>query len=290
MAAYLLATYATTLAQVCRTLKLNRSTYYYQSTRDDTEVEAKLKELAERYPTRGIDWYYLKIRSEGLIWNRKRVLRVYRKLKLGLRRKHKKRLNRPYRYALAQPLIPNFTWSMDFMSDVLLDGRRVRILTVIDDYNRESLAIEIGISIPSERVVRLLKRLIFERGKPQSIRTDNGSEFTSHQMTDFCKAQQIEQWFIQPGKPSQNGYIERFNRTFREDILDAYLFEDLHLMRTTSQQWRLEYNQGHPHQALGGRSPWDFQTARHQRMDVSEAVKAKMNEALTTSPPSMKDR
>ena len=293
IAAYLLDKYPTSLKQICHTLRLNRATYYYKSVRDDSEVEAKLKALAVEFPTRGFDWYYLRIRSEGLIWNRKRVLRVYRKLKLGLRRKHKKRLNRPYQHALAQPLVPNLTWSMDFMSDVLEDGRKVRILTVIDDYNREALAIETGISIPSQRVVGLLDRLIFEHGKPRSIRSDNSSEFTSHQMADFCKSKQIEQWFIQPGKPSQNGYIERFNRTYREDILDAYLFEDMNSLNVLSQQWKDTYNQGHPHQSLGGMSPLAFNYARHKNMDASEKLKAVMNDALqatalTLSPPSMK--
>ena len=101
---------------------------------------------------------------------------------------------------------------MDFMSDVLEDGRKVRILTIIDDYNREALTIEVGLSIPSQRVIRILERLIFEKGKPASIRTDNGPEFTSHQLADFCQGREIEQWFIQPGKPSQNGYIGTFGK------------------------------------------------------------------------------
>lgn len=264
MASHLKEKYQVSIQLLCRTLNFNRSSWYYQSIRDDSGVENKLKSLAQSYPTRGFDWYYLKIRSEGLFWNRKRVLRLYRKLKLGLRRKHKKRLNRPYRYALAQPLAPNFTWSMDFMSDVLEDGRKVRILTIIDDYNREALAIEVGLSTQSQRVIRILERLIFEKGKPASIRTDNGPEFTSHQLADSCQDKRIEQWFIQSGKPSQNGYIERFNRTYREDVLDAYIFEDMESLRIVSSQWLENYNQGHPHQALGGRSPLDFKVYRKE--------------------------
>lgn len=265
--AYLLETYSTSIKQICRALGLNRSSWYYKSIRDDSEVEQKLKSLAKEHPTRGMDWYYLRIRSEGLIWNRKRVLRIYRKLKLGLRRKHKKRINRPYKYALAQPLAPNITWSMDFMSDVLEDGRKVRTFNIIDDYNREALAIEVGLSLPSERVKRVLDRLFFARGKPLSIRSDNGPEFTSHILADFCKEKKIEQWFIQPGKPSQNGYIERFNRTFREDILDAYIFEDLSQLRILSQQWLEKYNLGHPHQSLGGKSPLRFKDERKSKTD-----------------------
>ncbi|NRB65344.1 MAG: transposase family protein [Saprospiraceae bacterium] len=140
---------------------------------------------------------------------------------LKLRRKAKKRINRPYQYALAQPLFPKYTWSIDFMSDTLEDGRKVRILLIMDDYNREIFAIEVVLSITSTHVKRVLKRLIFERGKPQHIRTDNGPEFLAHDLRDYCVEQKIEQWFIQPGKPNQNGFIERLNRTFREDVLDA---------------------------------------------------------------------
>ncbi len=271
---------------------MNRSTFYHKSIKDDSEVEVKLQALAEEYPTRGFDWYYLKIRSEGIIWNRKRVLRVYRNLKLGLRRKHKKRLNRPYERALSQPLMPNVTWSMDFMSDVLADGRKIRILTIIDDFNREVLAVEAGISFPAQRVGRVLEKLFFERGTPSSIRTDNGPEFTSNTMRLFCEKHQVEQWFIQPGKPSQNAYIERLNRTYREDVLDAYIFESLAEVNWLSTQWKAKYNSGHPHQSLGGKSPVDFKIARHKVIDAYENIKAKwhdsiLSSALTFSPPSM---
>ena len=146
---YLRDNYQTSIRLVCDTASLARSLYYRQSEKDDTQTEDKLLSLAKEYPTRGFDWYYLKIRQEGLKWNRKRVLRVYRKLNLGLRRKHKKRINYPYDESLSQPISPNYTWSMDFMSDALEDGRKVRVLNIIDDYNREALSVETGISFPS---------------------------------------------------------------------------------------------------------------------------------------------
>lgn len=292
MANYLMECYLCSLALACRTLLLNRSTYYQKSVKDDSEVEAKLLAFSKAYPTRGFDWYYLKIRNEGLKWNRKRVLRIYRNMGLKLRRKAKKRINRPYQYALAQPLLPNHTWSMDFMSDTLEDGRRVRVLLIMDDYNREILAIEVALSITSTHVKGVLERLIFERGKPQHIRTDNGPEFIAHELKDYCVEEKIEQWFIQPGKPNQNGLIERLNRTFREDVLDAYIFENLEDLRYQSQRWMEQYNQGHPHQSLGGKSPLAFKYARKQVIAAYEKVKAEMNDAskasaLTFSPPAM---
>ena len=292
IAKYLLENFTTSIRQVCKTIRLETSTYYRRPSKDDSEVEEKLQDLAKRYPTRGVDWYYGKIRQEGLKWNRKRVLRVYRKLNLGLRRKHKKRINRPYKEGLSQPIMPNVCWSMDFMSDSLEDGRRIRILNIIDDYNREALAIKCGNSFPAERVIRVLEEIRYDQGLPEQIRVDNGPEFTCYKMQEYCKRNEVKLAFIQPGKPAQNGYIERFNRTYREDILDAYIFERISQMQILSDKWRNEYNHGHPHQSLGGKSPMKFKQSRHKEIDAYEKVKTKMNgsfqsPALTISSPSM---
>ena len=261
------------------------------STKDDSVTEDKLNELAERYPRRGMEHYYGKIRMQGLIWNRKRVRRVYNKMGLKLRRKRRKRINRPYKEGLAQPIFPNVTWSMDFMSDGLEDGRKIRTLNIIDDYNRECLAIEIGISICSQRVTRVLDWVIELKGKPERIRTDNGPEFTSAHYMDWCEENGIEPVHIQPGKPNQNGYVERFNRTFREDVLDAYIFESISQMQMKADLWRQDYNIGHPHKALWRMSPIGFKNSRRKVIDAYEIVKVKMNDSyestLTISSPSI---
>lgn len=289
---YLKDKYKANTRQLCETVNLARSLYYRKSIKDDSQVEEKLHRLAEEYSTRGFDWYYLTIRQEGLKWNRKRVLRIYRKLNLGLRRKHKKRINKQYEDSLIQPIFPNLTWSMDFMSDALEDGRKIRVLNIIDDYNREALATETGLSFPAGRVIRVLERLAFEHGFPKQLRVDNGPEFTAHELNIFCKKKGIKLLYIPPGKPNKNGYIERFNRTFREDVLDAYIFESLSQLQLTSEQWRLKYNQNHPHQSLGGMSPVAFKYARHKIIEACELAKAKINDslqssALSSSPPSM---
>lgn len=182
-------------------------------------------------------------------------------LKLNLRRKHKRRLPNREKVALEQPSSINKKWSMDFMSDALTDGRKFRTFNLIDDFNREVLAVEADTSLPATRVVRILERVIWERGKPESIRVDNGPEFISSTMEAFCKGQQIQLQFIKPGKPMQNGYVERFNRTYREDILDAYLFNNLKQVRELSEAWMKDYNTFHPHKSLKGLSPIGYRHA-----------------------------
>lgn len=232
--------------------------FYYQTVKDDSLIIDKLNLLAESYPTRGFDTYYGKIRLEGIKWNRKRVLRVYRMLNLKMRRKRKQRLPSRIKHTLEVPEQINQTWSIDFMSDSLTNGRRFRVLNVIDDCNREALINEAYYSIPAQRLVDRLKELITERGKPKLIRTDNGPEFISKAFTSFCEKNDIELRFIQPGKPAQNAYIERLNRTFREDVLDAYLFETIHQVNALAFEWQMDYNQNHPHKALKGMSPWIY--------------------------------
>lgn len=235
--------------------------WYYRSRLDDLEVEQKLADLAQAHPTRGFDSYYGRIRSEGLQWNRKRVLRIYRKMELTRRRRYKRRPLKRIREELNVPKNINECWSMDMMSDALTSGRRFRILNVMDDHNREALTIEVGFSLCSNRVIEALERVIDHRGTPEVIRTDNGPEFTSHAFRNWCAEKGIRNLFIQPGKPAQNAYIERFNRLFREDILDAYLFDDLTQVRILAEKWMDDYNRNHPHSALAGNSPLQYLNA-----------------------------
>lgn len=243
------------MGRACKVIGLQRSAWYYQGHKDDSQVVEKLQSLAERYPTRGFDDYYGKIRNEGLVWNRKRVLRVYRSIRLGLRRKHKRRLPQRIKEPLQQAARPNESYSMDFMSDALTNGRRLRVLNVMDDYTRESVVAYADYSIPAERVVALLEEAIEERGQPLQIRVDNGPEFTSKIFTQWCTQKRITIKYIQPGKPMQNGYIERLNRTFREDVLDAYLFDSLEQVRILCDEWQYHYNHYHPHRSLKGKTP-----------------------------------
>lgn len=152
----------------------------------------------------------------------------------------------------------NTTWSMDFMHDVLDNSRKFRVLNVIDDYNREAIAVEASHSFPAQRVVDTLDRLTLFKGKPEVIRVDNGTEFTSRTFVQWCQTKKISIQYIQPGKPTQNAYIERFNRTYREDVLDAYIFDHINEVKQLSEEWRIDYNQNHPHKALKGMSPLQY--------------------------------
>jgi putative transposase len=177
---------------------------------------------------------------------------------LNLHRKPKQRLPARAAQALVVPGQPDQTWSLDFMSDSLSNGRTFRTLNVIDDFNREALWIEVDTSLPAERVVQVLERLLFERAAPRQIRVDNGPELIAQRLESWAEQKQIKLTHIQPGKPSQNAYIERFNRTFREDVLDAYLFDDLQEVRAIAERWLEDYNAVRPHDALGGLPPYQF--------------------------------
>lgn len=185
-------------------------------------------------------------------------------MKLNIRRRAKKRLPDRVKQPLTVPTEPNQMWSIDFMSDSLVDGRKFRLLNVIDDYNRESLAIEVATSLPSQRVIRVLQNLIEQRGKPSNIRTDNGPEFVSHQLQDWCEKNNITLQYIQPGKPMQNAYIERKNGSLRRELLNAYLFYSLNEVRALSEEWRIDYNNERPHKSLGYLSPVNYAQKNYQ--------------------------
>lgn len=258
VAAYLQEVFEVSVSRSCKTIGLPKSIYYYQSVKDDRAVIEKLQELSVLKPTRGFRYYYNRIRNEGTQWNHKRVKRVYNDMQLNIRRKHKRRLPARVKATLEAPPHINQTWSIDFMHDTLANGRKVRIINVIDDYNRQALCIEADFSQSGMSVSRAIERLIEQHGKPQQIRCDNGPEFVSYIFIDYCKRSGIDIKYIQPGKPTQNAYIERFNRSFREDVLDAYLFMDMDELRHIAWQWMEDYNQNHPHQSLNNQSPLKY--------------------------------
>jgi putative transposase len=241
--------------------------YYYVSKKDDTEVINKLSELSEKKPMEGQDKFYYRIRNEGIKWNHKRIERVYKMMGLNKRKRTRKRVPVRVKQPLIAPAKPNQTWSMDFMHDTLMNGRKFRVLNVIDDFNREALKIEPYFSINSQRVISILERAILEKGKPQSIRVDNGPEFISSAMHEWCIEQSICLQFIQPGKPMQNGYVERFNRSFREDVLDCNLFANLMEVKIASDEFEEDYNLHRPHESLGNMSP-----IQYKQMQLSNEV------------------
>ena len=240
-------------------MSLPRSVMSYQkSPRDDSSLIEALHQLVEKHPTIGFWKCYYRLRRNGYGCNHKRLYRVYTLLRLNVRRKARRRVPQRIKQPLLIPGSINEGWSMDFMCDSLVDGRRFRLLNIIDDYNRESLAIEIDTSLPALRVIRALNQLIQTRSKPKSIRVDNGPEFISDRLQQWCDDRGITLQFIQPGKPMQNGFVERNNGSLRKELLDAYLFYSLQEVREMAEEWQRDYNHERPHEALGNVPPVFF--------------------------------
>lgn len=228
-----------------------------------------LSALAESKPGLGFWKLFARLRRQGYPWNHKRVYRVYCRLKLNRRRKAKARIPQRAPIPLFTPERPNHVWSADFMSDSLYGNTRFRTFNVLDDFNREALAIEIDTSLPSARLVRVFEQLKAERGLPEVLRTDNGPEFLGSVFVDWCKREGITIDYIEPGEPNQNAYIERFNRSYRTEVLDAWLFNSLTEVREISWAWMLEYNEERDHDSLNGCTPDEVYRAYWQTQQPS---------------------
>ena len=255
---YLVQTHRLSIRRACASLGLSRAVWYRPLVdwlERDRPVAEALAALAEEKPGLGFWKLYRRLRRMGHDWNHKRVYRVYGLMKLNLRRRTKKRLPVREPMPLMVPQRPDQVWSADFMSDALYNGVRFRTFNVLDDFNREALAIEIDTSLPSQRLVRVFEQLKAERGVPDVLRTDNGPEFLGEVFVDWCAANGIMIDYIEPGKPNQNAYIERFNRSYREEVLDTWLFGSLDEVRELSWAGMLEYNEERDHDGLGGLTP-----------------------------------
>ena len=252
-------TYAVSLRRACKLAGTTPSVVCYKlKSKDDEPIREQLRQFTEMHSQWGFWMMYHRLRALNYRDNHKRVYRIYSEMRLNLRRKYKKRLPMRIKQPLVQPLYPNLTWSMDFVHDGLFQGRNFRCFNVLDDFNRESFAISIDLSLTSERVIRELTRLIEWRGKPLQLRVDNGPEFIAQAMADWCKENGIELLFIQKGKPQQNAFIERFNRTFRDEVLNVFAFENLRQARLFAQAWMWIYNNERPHSSLDYLTPSQF--------------------------------
>ena len=245
-----------------RALSLSRSARCYrQRMRDDGPLIEAMQVHLRDNPGHGFGLLFAQaLRPRG--WGKTRCWRVYTRLQLNLPRRGKRRLPDRIREPLAIPATANHTWSADFMADALWSGRRFRTFNVNDDFNRESMRIEIDTSLPSARVIRALDELVEQRGSPHRLRLDNGPEFISAALKAWAQRRGVELLHIQPGKPTQNAYIERFNRTYRTEVLDRYVFASLDEVRRMTEDWRHRYNHHRPHRALGGLPPIRFALAQ----------------------------
>lgn len=269
--------------RACTLAGQSRTTQRYNGRRTDNErLRRRLRELAARWTRYGTPRLTMLVRKEFGAVNHKRIERLYREEGLRLPRKRKgKRRGTSGREPLATPTGPNCIWATDFVSDCFEGGGRFRALGVIDVFTRECLALEVDTSLSGERVVRVLRRLAHERGLPNAIMVDNGTEFTSKAMLGWSQETEVRLHFIAPGKPVENAYIESFNGKLRDECLNQHYFADLNDARARLENWRLIYNEERPHSSLNYETPQAFRLAWEQRNTVqSDQEKLSLQVAL----------
>ena len=246
----------------CRLTGVSRSTIRYKSVRPaETVIRQRLHDLSDRHRRFGHPRLHVLLRREGFVINHKKSHRLYVEEHLQVRKRKKRRRCAIMRKPLVLPSRPGQRWSMDFMSDQLSSGRRIRLFNVIDDFTRQCLAIVVDVSINGHRVARELSRLIDLNGRPEFIVCDNGTEYTSLVMFDWAQRSGVGLQFIQPGKPSQNGFCESFNGRVRDECLNESLFSSLREAQEITAKWRMAYNAERPHSALNWATPNEFATS-----------------------------
>ena len=258
MAQKAVADKAVSIRLACCLFGISETCYRYQArlSGENALIADWLLRLTENQRNWGFGLCFLYLRNvKRFGWNHKRAYRIYRELELNLRIKPRKRLLREKPEPLAVPTTVNECWSIDFMHDQLGDGRSYRLFNVLDDFNREGLGIEVDLSLPADRVIRSLDQIIEWRGKPTTIRCDNGPEYISGKLAAWAERRGIRMSFIQPGKPQQNAYIERYNRTVRYDWLSHYLFDSIEQVQDFATRGLWTYNNERPNMASGGITP-----------------------------------
>jgi putative transposase len=249
--------------RACRVIGCARMTVRYRSRRpDDAAVRDRLKALAHERRRFGYRRLHVLLKREGYAVNHKRLFRLYREERLGVRRRGGRKRALGTRAPMLIAQLPNERWSLDFASDQFRDGRRLRILAVVDDCTRECVALIADTSLSGQRVARELDRLLAERGKPKSIVSDNGTELTSNAILRWADDRKVGWHYIAPGKPMQNAFIESFIGRLRDELLNETLFRSLPHVRAVLEAWRIDYNTNRPHSRLGWMSPQTYATMR----------------------------
>ena len=268
--AHLQTAYGMSERRACRVLNCCRMTMRYRALRtDDVALRERMKAIAHERRRFGYRRLHVLLRREGHQVNHKRLFRIYREEKLAVRRRGGRKRAMGTRAPMLVPTLPNDRWSLDFVSDQLTDGRRFRVLTVVDDCTRECLALVADTSLSGLRVARELETLIASRGRPRMIVSDNGTEFTSNAILGFADRQRIDWHYIAPGKPIQNAFIESFNGRLRDELLNETLFPSLSQVRVTVASWRADYNLYRPHSRLGWLTPTEYADTFNPRRDLA---------------------
>lgn len=251
--------------RACGLAGISPRVYRYRSTRpDDAPIRARLRTLASERRRFGYRRLHILLKREGIELNHKKLYRLYKEERLTVRKRGGRKRALGTRAPMTIPQGPNQRWSLDFVSDALIDGRRFRILCVIDDFSRECLATVVDNSISGVRVARELDRIAEMRGYPCMVVSDNGTELTSNAILQWQEERRVEWHYIAPGKPMQNGFVESFNGRLRDECLNENLFRGYSQARRIIEHWRYDYNTERPHTSLGGLSPKEFATRSHE--------------------------
>jgi putative transposase len=271
--------------RACNLAGLERSTFQYQKQEGgDAALRTRLAELADERRRFGYRRLLILLRREGFVVNHKKAYRLYREAGLAVKRRRGRKRALGTRRPMLLPERPNQRWSLDFVSDALSDGRRFRILCVVDDFSREALSTLVDRSLSGQRMVRELDRLIGLRGRPQMIVSDNGTEMTSHAVLKWCQNTGVTWHYIAPGKPTQNAFVESFNGRLRDECLNENLFGNLAEARRLIETWRKDYNTERPHTSLGGLTPQNYQAQFDKRPAALELRNGSAPRALTPKP------
>ncbi|WP_156936936.1 IS3 family transposase [Bradyrhizobium sp. WSM2254] len=256
--------------RACKAIGCCRMTMRYQTTRaDDAGLRQRMRAIAHERRRFGYRRLHVLLKREGYVINHKKLFRLYREEKLAVRRRGGRKRAIGTRAPMTVPMAPNDRWSLDFVSDQLTDGRRFRILTVVDDCTRECLALVADTSLSGTRVARELDRLMIERGKPKMVVSDNGSELTGNAILTWADQSRVAWHYIAPGKPMQNAFIESFNGRLRDELLNETLFMSLAQARVALGCWRVDYNEARPHSQLGWKTPSEFAFTCHPRRELA---------------------
>jgi len=251
--------------RACDLVGLDPKTYRYASRRpDDTAVRMRLKELAQQRRRFGYRRLHILLRREGVELNHKKLFRLYREERLTVKKRGGRKRAFGTRAPMTLPQGPNQRWSLDFVSDMLTDGRRFRVLVVVDDFTRECLALVVDTSLSGMRVARELDALVEKRGRPRTIVSDNGAELTSRAILQWQEDNRVDWHYIAPGKPTQNGFVESLNGRFRDECLNEHLFRGMAAACRIIEEWRGDYNEHRPHTSLRGLTPNEFATRSRQ--------------------------
>lgn len=256
--------------RACKVLAVDRSSVRYKSIRpDDGDLREAMKKVAGERRRFGYRRIHIMLQRQGIVMNQKKLRRLYREERLQVRRRGGRKRALGTRRPMVLPVSSNERWSLDFVSDAFTDGRRFRVLCIVDDFTRECLGLIADTSLSGARVVRELDAIMARRGKPHTIVSDNGTELTSMAVLKWCQESGVEWHYIAPGKPTQNAFVESFNGRFRDECLNDTLFVALSDARVAINKWRHDYNNERPHSALGNIPPAEF--AMNQALDEKAA-------------------